>query len=76
MLHGTGTGWWTYVRFDQERDRPKISWALFRRVWGYARPYQLKVLGLLVTILAITGFSFGVLLSFALSRPLSSPCGG
>jgi ATP-binding cassette, subfamily B, bacterial len=57
MPNGLGTGWWTYIRYDQERDRPKISWALFRRVWGYARPYQRKVLGLLATIFAITGLS-------------------
>ena len=55
MFHGSG--WWTFVRFDEERDRPQISWALLRRVWSYARPYQLKVLGLLITILAITGLS-------------------
>jgi len=57
MQPDLGTGWWTYVRYDQERDRPKISWDLFRRVWGYAKPYQLKVLGLLTTIFAITGLS-------------------
>ncbi len=55
MFHGSG--WWTFVRFDEERDRPQISWALLRRVWSYARPYQLKVVGLLITILAITGLS-------------------
>ncbi len=57
MSNGVGTGWWTYIRYDQERDRPKISWALLRRVWGYAKPYQRKVLGLLATIFAITGLS-------------------
>jgi ATP-binding cassette subfamily B protein len=57
MQPDLGTGWWTYVRYDQERDRPKISWDLFRRVWWYAKPYQLKVLGLLMTIFAITGLS-------------------
>jgi ATP-binding cassette subfamily B protein len=57
MLYGLGTGWWTYIRYDQERDRPKISWALFRRVGGYAKPYKIKVLGLLTTIFAITGLS-------------------
>ncbi len=57
MQPDLGTGWWTYIRYDQEHDRPQISWALFRRVWGYAKPYQLKVLGLLTTIFAITGLS-------------------
>ena len=57
MPNGVGTGWWTYIRYDQERDRPKISWALLRRVGGYAKPYRRKVLGLLATIFAITGLS-------------------
>lgn len=57
MIHGFGTGWWTYVKYDQERDYPKLSWALFRRVWGYAKPYRLKVLGLVTTIFTITGLS-------------------
>ncbi|MGD8701616.1 MAG: ABC transporter ATP-binding protein [Desulfosarcina sp.] len=57
MQHNIGTGWWTYVRYDSERDRPQISWKLLRRVWAYAKPYQLKVLGLLMTIIAITGLS-------------------
>ena len=57
MRHGLGTGWWTYIRYDQERDRPKMSWVPIRRVWGYAKPYRLKVLGLLTTIFAITGLS-------------------
>ena len=57
MQSDLGTGWWTYIRYDQEHDRPKMSWTLFRRVWGYAKPYQLKVLGLLTTIFAITGLS-------------------
>ncbi len=57
MAPDIGTGWWTYIKYDQEHDRPKMSWALLRRVWGYAKPYQLKVLGLLTTIFAITGLS-------------------
>jgi ATP-binding cassette subfamily B protein len=55
MMHGGG--WWSYLRYDEERDRPQVSMALLRRVWGYARPYHLKTLGLLITILIITGFS-------------------
>ncbi len=57
MAPDLGTGWWTYIKYDQEHDRPKMSWALLRRVWGYAKPYQLKVMGLLATIFAITGLS-------------------
>ena len=57
MAPDLGTGWWTYIKYDQEHDRPKMSRALLRRVWGYAKPYQLKVMGLLATIFAITGLS-------------------
>ena len=46
------------VPFDYEkRDQPQISWALRRRVWDYAGPYRLKILGLLITIFVITGLS-------------------
>ena len=38
-------------------DRPQVSWSLLKRVWTYAQPYQFKVIGLLVTILFITGLS-------------------
>ncbi len=57
MASDLGTGWWTYIKYDHKHDRPKMSWALLRRVWGYAKPYQLKVMGLLTTIFAITGLS-------------------
>ncbi|MEW5961168.1 MAG: ABC transporter ATP-binding protein [Chloroflexota bacterium] len=56
MFHNGG-GWWSYIRYDEERDQPQITWTLLRRVWGYARPYRLKTFGLLLTILAITGLS-------------------
>jgi ATP-binding cassette subfamily B protein len=55
MFHGGG--WWSYIRYDEERDRPQVSRALLRRVWGYAKPYRSKTLGLLTTILVITGLS-------------------
>ena len=55
MFHGSG--WWSYIRYDEKRDRPQVSWALLRRVWQYARPYRLKAIGLLITIFIITGFS-------------------
>lgn len=54
MWHG---GWWSYIRYDEERDRPQVSLALLRRVWRYAKPYRLKTVGLLITIFAITGLS-------------------
>ncbi len=56
MFH-SGGGWWSFIRYDEKRDQPQISWDLLRRVWGYALPYRWKILGLLVTILAITGLN-------------------
>jgi ATP-binding cassette subfamily B protein len=50
-------GWWSYLSYDEKRDRPQVSWALLRRVWGYAKSYRLKTIGLLITIFAITGLS-------------------
>ena len=55
MFHGGG--WWSYIRYDEERDRPQLSWSLLKRVWGYATPYRLKTVGLLITIFVITGLS-------------------
>ncbi|MDJ0624728.1 MAG: ABC transporter ATP-binding protein [Desulfocapsaceae bacterium] len=57
MQSGLGTGWWTYIKYDDKRDRPKLSSKLLRRVWLYARPYRWKILVLLTTIFAITGLS-------------------
>jgi ATP-binding cassette subfamily B protein len=52
-----GGGWWRFLSYDEQRDRPHLSWTLLKRVWAYARPYQYKTLGLLLTIFAITGLS-------------------
>ncbi|MBT8346833.1 MAG: ABC transporter ATP-binding protein/permease [Desulfofustis sp.] len=57
MQSGLGTGWWTYIKYDDKRDRPQLSGELLRRVWQYARPYRWKILGLLATIFVITGLS-------------------
>ncbi len=56
MFHGGG-GWWAYIRYDEARGKPHFSWALLKRVWQYAKPYQRKTAGLLITIFTITGFS-------------------
>ena len=50
-------GWWSYIRYDEEQDRPSISRAVLRRVAGYARPYAWKIVVMLATIFAITGLS-------------------
>ncbi len=46
-----GMGWWAYIGYDEKRDRPQVSWRLIRRVLGYARPYRLKIVLVLVTII-------------------------
>jgi ATP-binding cassette subfamily B protein len=50
-------GWFAYLRHDQDKDRPAITRDLLGRVWEFARPYRLRVLGLLLTILLISGIS-------------------
>lgn len=52
-----GGGWWAYLSYDEKQDRPKVSRHLLLRVWDFARPYQLQVIGLLSTIIVITGLS-------------------
>lgn len=41
-------GWGSYIRYDEDQDRPTIDRALMRRVVRYARPYT----GLLIVVLA------------------------
>jgi len=46
-------GWWSYIKYDEERDRPTISLALLRRVAAYGRPYLARLLIMLGTIIVI-----------------------
>ncbi|MGD2252461.1 MAG: ABC transporter ATP-binding protein [Anaerolineales bacterium] len=46
--------WWSFIRYDEEQDRPKVSSDLLRRVGGYARPYLAGVVLVLITILGIS----------------------
>ncbi len=50
-----GSGWWSYLRYDEQRDRPAVSWRLLRRVAWYARPYVGSIALMLLTILASAG---------------------
>lgn len=56
MFHG-GSGWWSFLSFDEKRDRPVVSRSLLVRVWQFARPYQWQVVALLLTILLVTGLT-------------------
>jgi ATP-binding cassette subfamily B protein len=46
--------WWSFIRYDEERDRPEVSGELLRRVWSYAKPYWKLVALILVTIMGIS----------------------
>ena len=52
MFHGSG--WRSYLRYDEEKDRPTVDLALLRRVAHYAKPYWLKTAVTLVTITIIS----------------------
>lgn len=62
-----GAGWWAYISHDEKNERPIISRALLYRVWEFARPYRLKTIALIFTILLITALT---LLSPLLLRQL------
>src|SRR5574341_246397 len=47
-------GWWVYFR-DSDGKQANLSWALMRRVLGYARPYWWHIGGMLACITVSTG---------------------
>lgn len=51
-----GGGWWVYA-WGSENDKAtkSVTWPLVKRVLGYARPYQTKIIITLITILITTG---------------------
>ena len=52
-----GGGWFSYIRHDDQSEKPGINKELINRVWEYARPYWFQVASLLFTILVISGIS-------------------
>ena len=50
-----GSGWHSYIKSGDEK--PKVTWALLRRVLGYSVAYRWQIVGMLVLILASTGLS-------------------
>ncbi len=46
-------GWWAFARSGDEK--PRVTWALLRRVMGYARPYRLHIALMLALITLTTG---------------------
>ena len=53
MMHGSG--WFARLRYDENQTPPKVDRALLTRVFAYARPYRGHLLGVLVTIVIISG---------------------
>ncbi len=49
-----GAGWRPFLRHDEKRDRPQLSWALVRRAMAYGRPYFGRVAVLLALVLIVT----------------------
>ncbi|HLV90994.1 MAG TPA: ABC transporter ATP-binding protein [Acidimicrobiia bacterium] len=50
-------GWGSYIRYDEERDRPDLDRKVLQRVWSYGRPYRPHLIGVLATIFVISGLS-------------------
>jgi ATP-binding cassette subfamily B protein len=48
MMHGGG--WWSYLRYDESKGRPRVDRRLLGRVLEYARPYWAFVLLILLAI--------------------------
>ena len=50
-----GSSWHSFIRSGDEK--PKVTWALLKRVLGYSVAYRWQIAGMLVLILASTGLS-------------------
>ena len=55
MMHGGG--WYARLQYDETQDKPKVDRGLLRRVFAYARPYRLALLGVFATIFFISGLT-------------------
>jgi ATP-binding cassette subfamily B protein len=56
MIHGGGGGRFG-LSVNSPDERPRVTWALLKRVLGYARPYIWLILGMLIITLATSGLS-------------------
>ncbi|HZW04316.1 MAG TPA: ABC transporter ATP-binding protein, partial [Anaerolineaceae bacterium] len=54
MMRGGG-GWRNYL--DSNSEKPKVTWALLRRVMAYSQPYRWLIVGMLIMILISTGLT-------------------
>lgn len=55
-MHGGPHGGWGGMLHAPD-ERPKVTWALLRRVFQYAAPYRSQIITMLVIILTSTGLS-------------------
>jgi ATP-binding cassette, subfamily B, bacterial len=46
-----GGGWWAYLRYDEQRDQPRIDRALLARIAVWARPYAVPIVAMIVLLL-------------------------
>jgi ATP-binding cassette subfamily B protein len=52
-----GGNWYSFIRYDEEQDRPTLSGGLIRRVAEFARPYWRWVSAILITIIGVSALS-------------------
>lgn len=52
MMHSGG--WYSYLQYDEDQDKPSVDRALLKRVWAYGLPYRSSLIGVLVTVLVIS----------------------
>ncbi len=55
MFHSGG--WWSYLKYDEEQDKPTLDRALFKRVLAYANPYRVELALVFITIIFITAMT-------------------
>jgi len=49
-----GSGWYSYLQYDADADRPSIDSGLLKRVWSYGRPYTRSLIGVIATVFVIS----------------------
>ena len=55
MFHSGG--WWSYLKYDEEQDKPTFDRVLLKRVLSYAGPYRVELSLVFVTIILITSIT-------------------
>lgn len=50
-----GGGWFAFLSYDEEQDKPVVTRELLERVWEFAKPYWGSIVLILFSILIISG---------------------